>query len=88
VPAALVDGEDAIRPGLEGPGKHEVRGQVEPLIAEDGQPRLRVHAAFEIRLTDPFGIAGPDGPVPARDTLQFFLDFQLEPRPENLPPEG
>lgn len=57
----------------------EVRGQVEPLVAEDGQPRLHVIATFQIRLADPFGVEGPDGPLPARDTLDFFLDFQLRP---------
>lgn len=57
----------------------EVRGQVEPLVAEDGQPRLRVNAGFSLRLADPFGVEGPDGPLPARDTLDFFLDFLLRP---------
>ena len=62
----------------------EVRGQIEPLIAADGGPRLRVDAAFQIRLSDPFGVEGPDGPEPARDILDFYLDFQL--RPASLEP--
>ncbi|MCG8459218.1 MAG: YceI family protein, partial [Holophagales bacterium] len=44
----------------------EVRGQLEPIVAADGRPRLKVSAAFRIRLADPFGIAGPEGPSPAR----------------------
>ena len=56
----------------------DVRGSVEPVFDDDGSPRLHVRAAFEIRLSDPFGISGPDGPEPARDTLKFFLDFLME----------
>ncbi|MEM9597803.1 MAG: hypothetical protein AAGD06_26285, partial [Acidobacteriota bacterium] len=48
------------------------------LVAEDGAPRLRVRASFRIRLEDPFGILGPDGPSPANDTLVFYLDFLME----------
>ncbi|MEM8934721.1 MAG: YceI family protein, partial [Acidobacteriota bacterium] len=56
-----------------------VQAQIEPVIREDGQPVLHVNAGFELRLDDPFAIAGPDGPAPARDTLVFFLDFTMEP---------
>ena len=55
-----------------------VRGDVEPVTDEEGEPRLRIRAAFELRLAVPFGIAGPDGPAPANDTLKFYLDFQME----------
>ncbi|MEM1207592.1 MAG: YceI family protein [Acidobacteriota bacterium] len=58
----------------------DVVAQIEPLVAEDGAPRLRVRASFRIRLEDPFGILGPDGPAPANDTLQFNLDFLMVSR--------
>lgn len=60
----------------------QVRGDVEPVFAEDSEPRLRVRAAFEIRLASPFGISGPDGPAPANDTLKFYLDFLMEAHPD------
>ncbi len=59
----------------------QVRGDVEPVFTEAGEPRLRVRAAFEIRLASPFGIAGPDGPAPANDTLKLYLDFMMEEDP-------
>ena len=55
-----------------------VRGDVEPVIGAHGRPQLHVRAAFEVRLSTPFGISGPDGPEPARDTLEFYLDFLME----------
>lgn len=55
----------------------EVRGEIEPVIGEDGAPRLRVTASFRIPLMTPFGIEGPDGPAPANDTLIFYLDFLM-----------
>ncbi|MEM6794105.1 MAG: YceI family protein [Acidobacteriota bacterium] len=58
----------------------EVRAQLEPVIGEDGAPRLQVQAGFELRLKKPFGVAGPDGPAPANDTLQFNLDFLMVSR--------
>lgn len=63
----------------------DVQGDVEPILGSGGEPRLRVRAAFELRLSAPFGIAGPDGPEPARDTLKFFLDFHLEADPPAEP---
>lgn len=56
----------------------DVRAQLEPIIGDDGAPRLHVQAGFDIRLESPFGIAGPDGPAPANDTLDFHLDVLLE----------
>jgi len=55
----------------------EVRGEIEPVIGEDGAPRLRVTASFRLPLESPFGIKGPDGPAPANDTLIFYLDFLM-----------
>ncbi|MEO1365825.1 MAG: YceI family protein [Acidobacteriota bacterium] len=61
----------------------EVRAQLEPVIGEDGDPRLQVQAGFEMRLKSPFGIEGPHGPAPANDTLDFHLNVLLEPDPES-----
>ena len=55
----------------------EVKGEIEPGIGEDGAPCLRVRATYSIRLAQPFGIAGPDGPTPANDTLVFHLNFVM-----------
>ena len=55
-----------------------VIGTIEPIIAEDGAPRLQVVVSYRIRLEDPFGIAGPDGPAPANDTLIFNMSFAME----------
>jgi len=56
----------------------EVRGEIEPVIGEDGAPRLRVSATARIRLAEPFEIVGPDGPAPANDTLIFYLNFLMK----------
>ncbi|HEX4822790.1 MAG TPA: YceI family protein [Candidatus Polarisedimenticolaceae bacterium] len=54
-----------------------VNAQVEPVIAEDGTPRLEVHATFRLRIADPFGLKGPDGPSPANDTMLFDARLRL-----------
>ena len=59
-----------------------VRAQVEPTLAEDGAWRLDVRAAFRVRLLEPFGLHGPEGPQPANDTLLFDARFVLKPDPD------
>ena len=39
---------------------------------------LRVSATATLSLANPFGIAGPDGPAPANDTLIFYLNFLMK----------
>ncbi|MEL7061171.1 MAG: YceI family protein [Acidobacteriota bacterium] len=56
----------------------EVRAELEPVLGDRGEPLLRVRASFDLRLAEPFGIDGPDGPAPARDTLLFHLDFVMQ----------
>lgn len=56
-----------------------VNAQAEPVIAEDGSPRIEVHATFRLRIGDPFGLKGPDGPSPANDTLVFDARLRLKP---------
>lgn len=56
-----------------------VAAEVEPIIGEDGRPRLWVRARFGLDIDQPFGLKGPEGPPEASRHLVFFLDFQLEP---------
>lgn len=51
----------------------------EPVVNADGESRLLVNGTFTIRLLEPFGIKGPDGPSPQKDTLNFFFAVELEP---------
>ena len=56
-----------------------VNAQAEPVMGEDGAPRLEVRATFRLRIGDPFGLKGPDGPSPANDTLFFDVRLRLKP---------
>jgi hypothetical protein len=56
-----------------------VNAQAEAVLADDGTPRLDVRATFRLRIGDPFGLTGPDGPSPANDTLVFAARFRLKP---------
>jgi polyisoprenoid-binding protein YceI len=51
--------------------------QIEPVMAEDGRPRLLVNGSFKIDLQT-FNIEGADGPAPARHTLLFDLNLILK----------
>jgi polyisoprenoid-binding protein YceI len=51
--------------------------EIEPILGEDGKPRLLIHGNFKIDLRT-FEIEGADGPAPARDTLLFDLNFILQ----------
>jgi hypothetical protein len=51
--------------------------EIEPVIGEDGQPRLLMHGSFKIDL-QLFNIEGADGPAPARHTLLFDVNFVLK----------
>jgi polyisoprenoid-binding protein YceI len=56
-----------------------VAAQVEAVLAEDGTPRLEVRATFRLRIKEPFGLDGPDGPAPSNDTMLFDARFRLKP---------
>lgn len=58
-----------------------VRAQLEPIVGDDGSANLLLSGRFELRLADAFGIEGPDGPAPARDTLLFDFLFRLRGSP-------
>ncbi len=57
-----------------------VAARLEASVDAAGTPRLDAHGRFEIRLREPFGVNGPEGPYPSRDTVQFFFRFRLGPR--------
>jgi polyisoprenoid-binding protein YceI len=53
--------------------------QIEPVMGEDGRPRLLVNGSFKIDLRT-FDIEGADGPAPARHMLVFELNLILKER--------
>jgi hypothetical protein len=53
--------------------------QIEPVMSEDGRPRLLVSGSFKIDLRT-FNIEGADGPAPARHMLLFDLNLILQER--------
>lgn len=57
----------------------DVRTTLEPVVDGDGTPLLLLEGDWSIRLRDPFGIEGPDGPEPAKDTLLYTCRITLEP---------
>ena len=59
----------------------QVIGTIEPIVGADGAPRLQVVVSYRIRLANPFGVAGPDGPAPANDTLNFNMSFSMVEAP-------
>ena len=57
--------------------------EFEPIIGEDGKPRLLIRGAFKIDLRV-FNIEGADGPAPARHFLLLDLNFILKERPTGV----
>jgi len=53
--------------------------ELEPIMGEDGRPRLLVSGSFKIDLRT-FNIEGADGPAPARHMLLFDLNLILKER--------
>jgi polyisoprenoid-binding protein YceI len=52
--------------------------EMEPVIGEEGKPRLLARGRFQIDLTE-FDVEGADGPEPARNTLVFDLNLAFRP---------
>ena len=50
------------------------RGEFEPIVGEDGLPRILVRGSFRINLLE-FQIEGADGPAPARNTVLFDINL-------------
>ncbi len=57
----------------------ELRVLLDPVLDAAGDALLIASGSFELRLAEPFDISGPDGPSPAKDTLQFDFQFALRP---------
>ncbi len=56
----------------------DVPTQIEPVINAEGEVRLKVNATFQLSLYEQFKVKGPDGPSPAKDILQFYMQFYLQ----------
>ena len=48
-----------------------VPASIEPYIAEDGSPRLEIIGTWQLRIDRVWGLAGPDGPADASNTMNF-----------------
>lgn len=49
----------------------------ELVLDDQAEPVLLVTGSFSLRLREIYGLEGPDGPDPARDTLLFDFEFPL-----------
>ena len=47
------------------------------LVQKNDQPILEVSCNFNLQLFEKFNVKGPDGPSPAKDVLQFYMNFEL-----------
>ena len=54
-----------------------LKSEFEPIIAQDGKPRLLIRGTFTIDLRY-FNIEGADGPAPANHTVLLDLNFILK----------
>lgn len=57
-----------------------VQAELTPELLDSGEQQLLVHVQFDLNVTDDYGIAGPDGPDPARKTMIFDLNFIMSPQ--------
>lgn len=57
----------------------EVNTQIEPIFQDKDILNLSVNCTFQLPLMEAFGVLGPDGPSPAKDRLQFYMRFNMEP---------
>ncbi len=54
-------------------------GQVEPMLNDQGEPRLQFMINYTLNLKKDYNIDGPDGPSPAKDQMTFSLFFIMQP---------
>ena len=54
----------------------------EVVTDDSGQTLLSAIGSFEIRLKDPFGMLGADGPHPQNDTVVLYTNLLLSPASE------
>jgi len=57
-----------------------VPASIEAVVGGDGRPRVTIDGRWAIDIADPFGVAGPDGPPDARNTLVYQCHIVLEPK--------
>lgn len=50
------------------------------LTDDSGQPQLLATGQFQLRITEDFGIQGPDGPSPNRETMIFYFSLLFTPQ--------
>jgi len=50
---------------------------IEPFYNSNNELQLNVQTSFELPLFEAFKVAGPDGPSPAKDVLQYYMNFNL-----------
>ncbi len=55
-----------------------VRTILEPTLGADGGAELVLDGSFELNIV-PFKLEGPDGPAPAKETMQFEVHVRLRP---------
>ncbi len=51
--------------------------QIQPIV-DDNELLLKVNCTFQLPLFEKFKVEGPDGPSPAKDILQFYMQFYME----------
>ena len=57
----------------------DVLATLEPVVNGDGKLRMILSAEWSIRLIEPCGIEGPDGPAPENDTVLYAATIVLKP---------
>ena len=55
----------------------QIEARFLPMLNAQNQKEIFVQANFSLNITEDFGIEGPDGPSPNRETLLFNLFFRL-----------
>jgi polyisoprenoid-binding protein YceI len=55
-----------------------VQTQLTPTLGNNNEVLLLVQCNFQVNITDDFGIAGPDGPDPAKKILNFNMNFYMK----------
>jgi polyisoprenoid-binding protein YceI len=56
-----------------------VNVRAELYLTASGAPRILADATFDVNIREAFGLEGPDGPEPERDTLEFRVRLLLAP---------
>ncbi|MEL7338955.1 MAG: YceI family protein [Bacteroidota bacterium] len=57
-----------------------VQLSLQTLTDDKGQPALLAQGQFQLRITEDFGIEGPDGPSPNRETMIFYFSLSFTPQ--------